>query len=598
LTGGFALACDWAGIETVCFCEIDPFCQKVLKKHWPDVPIVEDVNNVEEIKRIVANTTSKGRKLRRQREGDSTRLEERLLGFDNSDVGNANGQRLEGQKWDNGELTQSDRILLTAGFPCQPFSAAGRRKGSADSRYLWPQTLAVIEAVKPDWVLLENVAGILSMVFPDSEVGVASQASFCEVPNDEIADYDTISGRIDRDLRQAGYETVWLVIPACAVNAPHRRDRVWIVANSNSRGRGWEARFREDVLRGEKTEEPDSNINKADKRCGTITNPSDNGCDRDDSASGMEGQLPTNQEQPRGRWAGRNQGRDSDVANSTEQGLQGQFQPVDSKGPKPRHEQFERQGRAIPEWAENWYEVAQRFCMLDARFSFGLAGCLTKPATHGIMGLIILLRRFHYADAEEARTREVLPVLREAFAEKDYQRAFGRLGSFYSPEELRCPLHGTSNGERESTTISTEKKSRGVQGGEVREVQCNQESSHPPSGLESGQQCTCQFDDIVWELSSEVALGEWSNRTQEAEAYLYDLWQASGGQGLLHEPLSALHEIWQSLTDKEIGTFRRHHSKRNEHRVERLKALGNAIVPQVAYQVIKAIVETESVLSL
>ena len=244
--GGFALACEWVGIETICFCEIDPFCQKVLKKHWPNVLIVEDVNNVEEIKSIItANAEGKGRERWGNGSGDSTWIETRLSGCNDSDVGNTNRERLEGQERDNDKLTKPDRMLLTAGFPYQPFSAAGRRKGSADSRYLWPQTLAVIEAVKPDWVLLENVAGILSMVFPDSAVGVASQASFCEVPNDEIADYNTISGRIDGDLRQAGYETVWLVIPACAVNAPHRRDRVWIVAHSTNKRQEQSAEIRE-----------------------------------------------------------------------------------------------------------------------------------------------------------------------------------------------------------------------------------------------------------------------------------------------------------------------------------------------------------------
>jgi DNA (cytosine-5)-methyltransferase 1 len=209
--GGFSLACDWLGIETILHCEIDPFCQKVLKKHWLDTPIVKDVNDVEEIKRIVTDASG--------RHGD---------GWAESRDRGARGAWIP------------DSLILTAGFPCQPFSAAGRRRGKADDRYLWPQTLAVIAAIRPDWVLLENVAGLLSMVFPDSQVDVASQGSFLSVPNDEIADYDTISGGIDRDLRQAGYETLWLLIPACGVGAPHRRDRVWIVANSSSNGyEGW-----------------------------------------------------------------------------------------------------------------------------------------------------------------------------------------------------------------------------------------------------------------------------------------------------------------------------------------------------------------------
>ena len=206
--GGTDLACEWLGIKTICLVEIDLFCQKVLHKHWPDVPIVKDVNNVEEIKGIVANAKSKSSSPR-------------------TSIGKVGEQKQEQSGGSN-----SESLILTAGFPCQPFSIAGRRKGAADNRYLWPQTLAVIESVKPDWVVLENVAGILSMVFPDSAVRVASQTSLFSAETDEIADYDTISGRIEFDLRQARYETVWLVVPTCAVNAPHRRDRVWVVAHT------------------------------------------------------------------------------------------------------------------------------------------------------------------------------------------------------------------------------------------------------------------------------------------------------------------------------------------------------------------------------
>ena len=168
--GGTDLACEWLGIKTICLVEIDLFCQKVLHKHWPDVPIVKDVNNVEEIKGIVAKAES----VLQQGCDKKERYKETR----------------------NKPRGYMQSLLLTAGFPCQPFSIAGRRKGAADNRYLWPQTLAVIESVKPDWVVLENVAGILSMVFPNSAVGVASQASLFSAETDETADYDTICGRI------------------------------------------------------------------------------------------------------------------------------------------------------------------------------------------------------------------------------------------------------------------------------------------------------------------------------------------------------------------------------------------------------------------
>lgn len=149
--GGFALAAHWAGFATEVFCERDEFCQKVLRKHWPATPIVDDI-----------------------------------FGFD-------------GTKY-------SGATLLTGGPPCQPYSCAGKRMGNEDDRALWPEMRRVIAEAKPNWIVAENVLGFVDMALD----GVLS------------------------DLEDEGYEVGTLVIPACAVNAPHRRDRVWIVAHRKS----------------------------------------------------------------------------------------------------------------------------------------------------------------------------------------------------------------------------------------------------------------------------------------------------------------------------------------------------------------------------
>lgn len=148
--GGFSLAAHWAGFTTEVFCERDPFCQGILKRHWPTVPIVSDIHE-----------------------------------FD--------GTRYAGAE------------LLTGGFPCQPYSVAGKQLGSGDDRALWPQMLRIIRECQPRFVVGENVAGIINMALD----GVLS------------------------DLENEGYSTRAFVLPACAVNAPHKRDRVWIVAVSN-----------------------------------------------------------------------------------------------------------------------------------------------------------------------------------------------------------------------------------------------------------------------------------------------------------------------------------------------------------------------------
>ena len=151
--GGFSLGLESVGMETVAFCEQDKFCQKVLKKHWPDVPIHEDITKLD------------GRAYR-----DTTQL-------------------------------------ICGGFPCQPYSVAGKQRGSEDDRALWPQMFRVIREVQPTWVIGENVPGLLSNMELDNVLS---------------------------DLEAEGYSCQTFVIPACAVDAQHRRDRVWVVAHADS----------------------------------------------------------------------------------------------------------------------------------------------------------------------------------------------------------------------------------------------------------------------------------------------------------------------------------------------------------------------------
>ena len=156
--GGFDLAAEWAGWTNAFNCEIDPFCRKVLKYHFPNAEQYEDI-----------------------RATDFT-------------------------VW-------KDRIdVLTGGFPCQPFSLAGKRQGTEDDRYLWPAMLDVIRTVRPRWVVGENVYGIVNW----SEGLVFEQ--------------------VCADLEAAGYEVQPYIIPACGVGAPHRRDRCWFVAHRADAG--------------------------------------------------------------------------------------------------------------------------------------------------------------------------------------------------------------------------------------------------------------------------------------------------------------------------------------------------------------------------
>ena len=169
--GGFALGLQrTGGLETVGFCEIDKFCQKVLRKHWPDVPIYDDIRQL-----FVANAESNQSNWERS-----------------GGLSPKSAQRSEEQKID----------IITGGYPCQPFSVAGKRRGHEDERHLWPEMFRVIQAVRPRWVIAENVAGHI-------QLGL-----------------DTVIAQMEAE----NYACWTFVVPACAVGAPHRRDRVWIVA--------------------------------------------------------------------------------------------------------------------------------------------------------------------------------------------------------------------------------------------------------------------------------------------------------------------------------------------------------------------------------
>jgi len=156
--GGFDLAAEWMGWENVAHCEWNPFGQKVLKYYWPNAISYHDITKT-----------------------DFT-------------------------------IHRGNIDIITGGFPCQPYSLAGQRKGKEDERHLWPEMLRAIREVQPCWVVGENVRGLINW---------SGGLVFDEVQS---------------DLENEGYEVTPFLLPACAVDAPHRRDRIWFVAfNANSR---------------------------------------------------------------------------------------------------------------------------------------------------------------------------------------------------------------------------------------------------------------------------------------------------------------------------------------------------------------------------
>lgn len=192
--GGFALAARWSGVETVVTCDISEYANRVMSYHFPRAYHHNDIRTL-----------------------NKQLLDAKLNKY--------------GPDWGN-------KTILTGGFPCQPFSVAGSKRGTSDDRYLWPEMLRVITDVRPRWVIAENVAGLLSMAQPVrvSEMGAGGDLFAEDSYTQE--EYECLADRICRDLEGISYKVVPLLIPACAVGAPHRRDRVWFVAYSHRVGGG------------------------------------------------------------------------------------------------------------------------------------------------------------------------------------------------------------------------------------------------------------------------------------------------------------------------------------------------------------------------
>ena len=444
--GGFALASNWAGYTTVGFCEIDDYCQRVLRKHWPDVPVWGDVRQLDG--RSVADAT---RNLR----------------------GASGDERSQSSDWDRVDL-------ITAGYPCQPFSLAGKRLGAADDRHLWPEVARLIGELRPRWFLGENVAGHINMGLDD----------------------------VLSDLETLGYTARPVVIPACAVNAPHRRDRVWIMGHANeqgSQGHGQHGERASERIAGQAGVERREDV--ADAESGV----------RFGAASGATGHFAFSGEAtPHTAGEG--------LEGGTGEGLQGRVAGLAS----------DRIGR----WTEAQQRVGVPHDGLPGQI-FGLGG----------------LDAFETHDQRQVSTsfpgHPTVPGMRfdpdGAAASPDLRDARG----------CAVPLHRLS---RESG--STGRASSCEAGQDLPDMRRGVQALHARSeqdvfeGMPVGTGAPERYE----------ALASRASRLTDPR------W---GG-----DPLNAFGPGWEDGVPRVVAT--------EKDRVHRLKALGNAIVPQVAYQVLLA----------
>lgn len=163
--------------------------------------------------------------------------------------------------------------VLTGGFPCQPFSLAGRRKGADDNRYLWPQMLRAIRQIHPTWVVGENVAGIKTMV-QSCQVTQMGRTDYLFEENHLYREESRFTlDKICADLEAEGYSVQPIVIPACAIGAPHRRDRVWIIAHTQCDGHSPQGHGNQRA-RAKKSEEGQDRPQPRSRRLGSGSAPS------------------------------------------------------------------------------------------------------------------------------------------------------------------------------------------------------------------------------------------------------------------------------------------------------------------------------------
>jgi DNA-cytosine methyltransferase len=476
--GGFAYAAKqvWGEeYETVCFCDIDRYCQALLKLRFPRSKIYGDIAE------LIADTESGGLQ---ECGGTWTRRS----GFTNDIViasDTDTGKRQKNEIQTGRDTTWNGIDLLTGGFPCQPFSQAGKRRGKDDSRFLWPAMLQVIRNTKPRWVIAENVSGLLSI-----EGGMVFE-------------------QVCADLETEGYEVWPVIIPACAVNAPHRRDRVWFIAHNHTpnaqheRCIGWSSRSDTNNNRFQEGEQAGNKSWCATARC------------------------------------------DKDAPDSFGQGLEGREQLRKSGG--EIHSTHES-------WQQNWLEVATEFCLLDARLSDWLDGYYDK----------VIMEEDYGKTTQEDRNKG-LSILREGIHSEEVWKKLGGLFKVDEKEVLFKVLRRIEERTNKQNDISytCEENDKGG----LQYLWRNAYYRHSPQGRKHYEQLARELTTIMSPLPHEIAL--------EVTKIWYYLQCAYSS--MISQPT-------------ELDGLKLSKSK---HREERLKALGNSIVPQVAMNIMEAIKEYE-----
>ena len=442
--GGFDIAAQWMGWNNIFQVEKDDWCRKVLAKNFPKTERFADIKD--------------------------------FTGYE-----------------------YTNRIdVISGGFPCQPFSVAGKRKGKDDDRYLWEEMRRVIATIKPTYVVGENVAGIVELAL------------------------DTVLS----DLESEGYKTEAFIIPACGKNAWHRRDRVWIVAYANSIGRQDEQKENGKPLRNGKRNNKIEEQGRRQQQCRTCKSsyvfPNTNGIGWENGLHGEEqrreaGQLGNSySEQYRNYW-------------ETEPGVG-------------------RKINGFPSWLDrniNWLFISH-FCI----FADGK------------------LNNYNNGQTSKKRTEKILQNLRSRINEAAFQQwAFGGFDCFFEAAALQSYLRKFEESINEAWLFMESKEAHKEVLRSLRLYEVVAGSSYRPG---QDKQRIGEYSDTLQTLSRFLAYNAkeaWTEYSRENATFIPNQWDDIG--------------YWEAFTPRVAYGI--------PDRLDRLKGLGNAIVPQVAYEIFSAI---------
>ena len=529
--GGFSLGLERAGMETVAFCEYDEKARLVLNKHWPNVPMYNDVRT------------------------------------------------LTGEQLEKDGIT--DIGLICGGYPCQPFSVAGKRQGQADDRHLWPEFFRLIQEIRPTWVIAENVAGHINM-------GLDSVLA---------------------DLESEGYNVQTFLIPACAVGAVHRRDRVWIVAHSNAKCGASAKQKRQhegaEDSSGSGANGLDAGTNVAHSEL-TGSRGDNGGTDRGRSETESEAVQQENGEAYAGDVG---EGRGS-LAHTKCSPIDQRPESTEKRGRSREAEQVgmgsSRTGEDVAHsdsvnWSPN---EGKPNAKADGRDKSSGGGKFVADTQRGVV--------------QTQLPRQEPTVLRE----KASGRETGRLGSRDVPigkewavesnlgklaDGIPAGLErGRLNADERWLQVSRQKDAGGI----LRELRDYRDTLRPSQGQGLDEQRSIEYSDALQFLSYILASCGGGDHAEDREAALYGLWKSLvqvKSEAMQYAP-NQVEAIWESITDAQAdwiivavvhGCF---WSEPPEvprvasgvpRRVDRLKQLGNAVVPQVVEVIGRAIMEAE-----